>query len=481
MPRFALKPLVLSYFGSTYRLALSSTEEYQQFTQTKLDKKNTKAHTHTDTATFTTMVYAPANGHSGDASMPQDAHDEDAAAVERNDAQSDHDNAFLSHLHQQERVECLRHAVETQEARVRLLRARKVARERLLLRIQSLLATGDALAAHGDVEQAVRHAEESFQQLLQTEQITATTTTTTTTTTVLSHGPDEVREGEVEGRVNADPLARIFHSGVEAQLAAVPDAALPPCSLDAVLLKDDENEFDATSKNKRDHSSKTNKADRKKKLRKLKKETRAAQGAALHVDPASSGMAADASPETPPPAFPPSATKDALLAKSASRAEAGTAAMLAALESLHLALQATPTKVQSGGAGSRVADNSGNVGEHSNRESATRTEKTQDEEPAWLRVVESDDEDGITKGEEKKTGEVNKANAHTQASTPQPPPQSTQASSACHSRNLSDVGGTEVYSDDFETRSSSSETSAVLEDGDLKEGGDGEGGQRASP
>ncbi|KAG5504655.1 hypothetical protein JIQ42_06496 [Leishmania sp. Namibia] len=237
-------------------------------------------------------------------------------------------------------LEALRQAVEMQEAHVRLLRARKAAREALLCHIQRLLETGDSIESHDTVVHLVRQAEAAFHNLQLTEKEVDAPAAAMGDNVTPTSAPSPAPQGaDGAASTSADPLARIFHSGVEAQLAAVtkpPDAPLTPA------LKSY-----ASTKRRTSKGSKKREA-------------------------GEPGMTSPARSSSVPPgmSFPPrSAAVTALLSLSASRQEAGRIAMLAALSALELSL----------------ASNSG----------ATEAGRdVQSTEPAWLRPEESDGANG---------------------------------------------------------------------------------------
>ncbi|CAJ1006967.1 hypothetical protein Q4I28_002281 [Leishmania naiffi] len=211
-------------------------------------------------------------------------------------------------------LQALRQAVQVQEAHVRLLRMRKTAREALLRHVQRLLATGNSIEPHGVVEHLVQQAEASLQRLQEVNREADAPAPTVggdvTPTCAPSLTPQDAA-GAAD--VSADPLARIFHSDVEMQLAA---AAEPPHVPSASILRS------CASAGK-------------KKGRRKKKEAN------------EFGFTNPARATSPPPSVslpPRSATTTALLALAASRQDAGHAAMLAALSTLDL----SPT-INSGG------------------------------------------------------------------------------------------------------------------------------------
>ncbi|KAG5482935.1 hypothetical protein LSCM1_06974 [Leishmania martiniquensis] len=236
-------------------------------------------------------------------------------------------------------VEALRQAVEVQEAHVRLLRARKEAREALLRHIQRLLATGDSIESHDAVVHRVRQAEAELHKLQHAEKEEDVPALTlgadSTPTSSLSLTP-EVAAAAADA--SADPIARIFHSGVEAQLAAV---AEPPHNLCTSV------QASCSSKAKRGI-----------------RETKLHEAGESHWAGPTSASSLSAGVSL----LPRSAAMTALLSLSASRQEAGRTAMLAALSALELSLK-------------------GNSG---------ATEEGRDVpnvEPAWLRQEESGNDD----------------------------------------------------------------------------------------
>ncbi|CBZ25147.1 conserved hypothetical protein [Leishmania mexicana MHOM/GT/2001/U1103] len=209
-------------------------------------------------------------------------------------------------------VQALRQTVEAQEAHVRLLRARQAAREALLSHTRRLLAAGDSMESHGSVEQLVRQVESSLQKLQQDGSEAAAPAAATGDDVAPTSAPSLTpRNAAEDADASADPLARIFHSGVEAQLAAVAEPShTPPASTLAPRS--------STGKKK-------------------------AAG--------ESGLTNAASTTSPPPgvSFPPrSAAMTALLALSASRQEAGRTAMLAALSALELSLMSNSGATEAG-------------------------------------------------------------------------------------------------------------------------------------
>lgn len=323
------------------------------------------------------MVYAPSKTEAPPSSMPQDG-------------EEGHNDAH-SCLTRRETVESLRHAVEVQETHVRMLRARKAAREQLLQRIQSLLATGDKVEAHVSVEHIVREAEESLEQLVRTEDATPT--------------PGAAGNCESEASL-ADPMARVFHSGVEAQLAALADYSTPLSAVDEASVHDMVEDFSNNGNRGRSGKATTHRR------RHAKKPT------AVHTDPAGAG--------TSPMSH--SAATTALLAKSASREKAGRAAMLAALASLQLSM-------------------------HSGSGNATSAS-----EPAWLRVSD----DGNDAAEKDRQEAEQKVAADQER---EPSSSSSSTLHRCLSRCPSDAAIAEDYSDDFEAQSETSESAEAPEDG----------------
>ncbi|KPA75055.1 hypothetical protein ABB37_08739 [Leptomonas pyrrhocoris] len=286
-----------------------------------------------------------------------------------------------------------------------MLRTRKAARERLLARIQSLLARGDVLEAHPAVERMVRQAEESLEQLVQAEGLAATSPTTSLTAGGRRGDTEEGAESmglDSSADAAVDSVARIFNSGVEAQLAAVAGDPLPPCPASTELL------FEAPVGRK----SRQKKTEAKRRGRARRKR------GAKHVD--SAEAPARGSHEDPtPPSIVYGATTKALLAKSASREEAGRAAMATALESLQRVLQAGPGVTNA----------------------AHTVAGTTTTPPAWLLVEE---EVGVRVAQD--------------ATPPSPPPPQQQqpVPRVRRSRSPSVAASTEEYSDDFDVRSEQS-------------------------
>ena len=368
---------------------------------------------------FIGMVYAPAAG-SGGTSPPHGSPQE-----ARDDENDGHDPNGRPTHDVRETVESLRRAVEIQEARVRLLRARKVAREQLLLRIQSLLATGGGLEVHTPVEHIVRQAEMNFHHLLQTEN-------------AVDHVAEE--EGEERetngssGDASSNSMARIFSRGVEAQLEAVAE--------DPLVLRSSTN--DVVPSSLFDDSLRLRMKTRKATTRKRRAELSTAESSsslqrtvALAVQGASTAV----------PSLPHSTATEAFLAKSASRAEAGHAAMLAALESLRLGLESNSEKTRAVSGAS------------------------QPKTPAWLNM---DDE---------ATEVVDVIAADAVVSAPPPPtfpPWRHSASSissslsSSFSVHRSRSPSTMDYSDDFEVRSDRSDASDAVLAADAKKEADEE-------
>lgn len=367
---------------------------------------------------FIGMVYAPAAG-SGGTSPPRGSPQE-----ARDDENDDHDPNGRPTHDVRETVESLRRAVEVQEARVRLLRARKVAREQLLLRIQSLLATGGGLEVHTPVEHIVRQAEMNFHHL-QTEN-------------AVDHVAEEKgEEGETNdssGDASSNSMARIFSRGVEAQLEVVAeDPLVLRSSTDDVVPS---SLFDDSLRPR----MKTRKATTRKRRAGL---STAASSSSLQRTVASAVQGASSAV----PSLPHSTATEAFLAKSASRAEAGHAAMLAALESLRLGLESNPEKKRAVSGAS------------------------QPKTPAWLNM---DDE---------ATEIVDVIAADAVVSAPPPPPfppwrhsassiSSSLSSSFSVHRNRSP--STTDYSDDFEVRSDRSDASDAVLAADAKKEADEE-------
>lgn len=287
-----------------------------------------------------------------------------------------------------ETVESLRHAIEVQEAHVRLLRARKVAREELLHRLCSLLTTGDALEAHADVRHVVRQAEENLEHLVRTEGAVA-----------------NIESGGCSGAVAAgsstaaelDPMARVFSSAVEAQLAAIEDVRVVTHSASV-------DPFSEPQRARQHHKKGGNQRCRK--TQRDQQQQRPASAVKVHADPQ------DGEVVVPPPGVTHSAATTALLVQSAAREAAGRAAMLAALETLQRALDTH--------SGASVSSS----------------------EPAWLR----DDAEEVVEEEEKREGDEEGQ-----------PTLENVPNLAEHSS--SSAASTTEYSDDFEQRSASTATS----------------------
>ncbi|KPI88493.1 hypothetical protein ABL78_2389 [Leptomonas seymouri] len=344
------------------------------------------------------MVHVPAK----DDSYPSSPHELQQGGAEGNDMDHHHHPQA-----QRETMEGLRHAVEVQETHVRMLRARKAAREQLLSHIQTLLETGKALESHPSMEHVVQRAEESFQQLLQMEGATPTASTMA----VGEVGEEEVVEPS-DSDAAADPMARIFRSGVEAQLATVAEDPLPPPSASTALC------FDLVEK--KDRNAKAAK-------RRGRAQTRTSRCVGTVGAPAPSATRNNARSSAP---F--SMAAEALLAKSASRERAGTAAMLAALESLQLALQSNSSRTS-------TAPNDAGA-----------------KEPAWLLV---DDE------------------AEADAAQDKVQQEQQLLSSACCRRSPSVAASTEEYSDDFDACSEQSETGERREEHEAAAAAEQEGGK----
>ncbi|GET87322.1 hypothetical protein, conserved [Leishmania tarentolae] len=253
-------------------------------------------------------------------------------------------------------VQALQQAVEAQEAHVRLLRVRKAARDSLLHHTQQLLAAGNSIESHGSVEQLVHQVEASLHRLQQAHsECAAPVSITADDVALTSPLSPTLQNAAGDTDASADPLARIFHSGVEAQLAAV---AEPPHTPLASTLET--------------HAS----------AKKRKKEA------------GESGLRDAARNSSSPPGVSPpprSATMTALLAMSAARQEAGHAAMLAALNALELSLVNKCVAVEGG-------------------------RDTHNAEPVWLRPEEpngahddSAEPEGQQQGRDENRGDISSA------------------------------------------------------------------------
>jgi hypothetical protein len=286
---------------------------------------------------------------------------------------------------------------------------RKAAREQLLLHIHGLLATGDRLESHTSIEHVLRQAEESYQQLLQTEH-----TTVAPTTLAEEEGSNADCRDSAAADVSPDLKARIFHSGVEAQLATVADIPPLQCTTDTPdALGDDLGSLSATQNMKRTAA----------------KHRRRGAKLAEHVDPADAPSTSSRADGTSALyVLPRSAAAESLLAKSAARQAAGRAAMLSALESLQLALQL------------------------SSHDSPTEQVAQRNVTPAWLRVESGEEARDREESDATHDALLTQPCGHSSASTPRSCPSSGTAAD------------TVEYSDDFESRSEQSEVADAHEE-----------------